>query len=163
MNIAAVGAHPDDIELLCGGTMARYVKMGHRVTIIIATNGEAGSPAVSREEIDQFDRTGQSGGKARGSAAMAKEEIASIRHEEAKEGARIIGADLIWLGYPDEFLFETEQTRLAVLEALRKSRADVVFAVRRIPERRKAPALNDDRLSTMAVGTPLQGGHASQS
>jgi LmbE family N-acetylglucosaminyl deacetylase len=128
MNIAAVGAHPDDIELLCGGTMAKYVQKGHRVTFIIATNGEAGAPAVSKDDIDQSDREKQLSGKTPESPTLAKEEIAAIRHEEAKEGARIIGADLIWLGYPDEFLFDTEETRLAVLGALRKAEADVVFA-----------------------------------
>ncbi len=103
MNIAVVTAHPDDAEILCGGTMIKYVKKKHKVTIIIATNGEVGSPTLS------------------------KKEIAKIRHEEAKEGAKIIGADLIWLGYPDEFLFDCKETRIAVLNALRKSNADVVF------------------------------------
>lgn len=126
MNIAAVGAHPDDIELLCGGTMAKYVQKGHRVTFIIATNGEAGSPAISKDDIDHPDRNGRT--KISTAPTISKKEIAAIRHEEAKEGARIIGADLIWLGYPDEFLFDTEETRLAVLGALRKSGAEVVFA-----------------------------------
>jgi LmbE family N-acetylglucosaminyl deacetylase len=103
MNIACVSAHPDDIEILCAGTMVKYIQKGHKVTYIIATNGEVGSPSLS------------------------KKEIAKIRNEEAKEGARIVGADLIWLGYPDEFLFDQKETRIAFLNALRKARADVVF------------------------------------
>jgi LmbE family N-acetylglucosaminyl deacetylase len=83
--------------------MIKYVQKGHRVTFIIATNGEVGSPTFSNEEI------------------------AKVRHEEAKEGARIVGADLIWLGFPDEFLFDAKETRLAFLNALRKAEADIVF------------------------------------
>ncbi|KKL49414.1 hypothetical protein LCGC14_2315720 [marine sediment metagenome] len=82
MNIACVSAHPDDIEILCAGTMIKYIRKGHKVTFIIATNGEVGSPTLPNREI------------------------AEIRHGEAKTAARIVGADLIWLGFPDEFLFE---------------------------------------------------------
>lgn len=103
MNIACVTAHPDDVEILCAGTMIKYIQKGHRVTFIIATNGEVGSPTLPNEEI------------------------ANIRYEEAKEGARIVEADLIWLGFPDEFLFDCRETRLAFLNALRKAEPDVVF------------------------------------
>ena len=129
MHIAAVTAHPDDIEILCAGTLAKYIKKGHKVTFIVATNGEAGAPAVSEEDfkkiiagekINKFE-------KLPGKNVISKEDIAAIRHDEAKEGAKIIGADLIWLGYPDEFLFDNKETRLAVLNALRKAKADVVF------------------------------------
>lgn len=103
MNIAAVAAHPDDIELLCAGTLIKYIKKGHKVTFIIATNGEVGSPTLPNEEI------------------------AEIRYKEAQKGAKIIGAELIWLGYPDEFLFSNSETRLTFLNALRRAKADVVF------------------------------------
>jgi LmbE family N-acetylglucosaminyl deacetylase len=103
MNITAITAHPDDVELLCAGTMIKYIQKGHKVTFIIATNGEVGSPNLSNKEI------------------------AEIRYEEALEGAKIVGADLIWLGYPDEFLFNTKETRITFLNALRKSEAEVVF------------------------------------
>lgn len=103
MNITAVCAHPDDIELLCAGTMIKYIQKGHKVTFIIATNGEVGSPNLSNKEI------------------------AEIRHKEAIKGAKIIGAELIWLGYPDEFLFNNKETRLNFINALRQAKADVVF------------------------------------
>jgi len=103
MNIAVVTAHPDDAELLCGGTMVKYINKGHKVTLIIATNGEVASQTYS------------------------KKEIAEIRYKEAKEGARIMGAELIWLGFPDEFLFDCRETRLSFLNALRKAAADIVI------------------------------------
>jgi len=103
MKVAAVVAHPDDIELLCAGTMIKYINKGHKVTYIIATNGEAGSQTLSNEEI------------------------AKIRYQEAIDSAKIVGADLIWLGYKDEFLFNTAEVRLSFLNALRKAEAEVVF------------------------------------
>lgn len=102
-NIAIITAHPDDAELLCGGTIAKYTMKGHKVTIIIATNGEVGSPNHT------------------------KEEIADIRYNEAVKGAELIGAELIWLGYPDEFLFNSKETRLSFINALRQATPDIIF------------------------------------
>jgi len=42
MNILAVGAHPDDIEIGCGGTLAKYASYGHNIYMFIATDGNAG-------------------------------------------------------------------------------------------------------------------------
>lgn len=51
MNILAIGSHPDDIEFGCGGTLARYAKSGHRVTMLVVTGGEqGGASAVRRKE-----------------------------------------------------------------------------------------------------------------
>lgn len=103
MNVLAICAHPDDAEILCGGTLAKYAKRHDKVTIAVVTNGEVGSPS------------------------LPKEEIARIRHLEAVAAANVIGAELIWMGYRDEFLFDTEDTRLAFIEAMRASKADVVL------------------------------------
>ncbi|MGZ9226789.1 MAG: PIG-L deacetylase family protein [Anaerolineales bacterium] len=46
LNILAVGCHPDDLEIGCSGTLARYAQAGHRVTIcIIANRNSRGQPA----------------------------------------------------------------------------------------------------------------------
>ena len=39
MNILAIGAHPDDVETMCAGTLAKYASLGHKVFIATATNG----------------------------------------------------------------------------------------------------------------------------
>lgn len=41
-SVLAVGAHPDDIELGCGGALAKHVAAGHRVTMLVVTRGEEG-------------------------------------------------------------------------------------------------------------------------
>lgn len=103
MNILFVGAHPDDIETFAGGTAARYAQEGHSLFFCVATNGNVGSPTLSAEEI------------------------AAIRHKEAQNGAGLVGAELIWLDFDDEFLLDTRETRLKFIEAFRIARPDVVF------------------------------------
>ena len=103
MRVLAVGAHPDDLEILCAGSLAKYAKRGDHVTMAVATNGEVGSPT------------------------LPKEEIAEIRRQEACASAKVIGADFIWMDYPDEFLFSNEQTRLNFLNTVRKARPDIIL------------------------------------
>jgi len=103
MNIAVVIAHPDDAEYMVGGTIIKYARKGHRVTIIICTNGNIGHPTLS------------------------KEEIAKVRLKEAVEGANVMGADVINLNYDDEFLPDNKKSRLKILDALRKVAPNIVF------------------------------------
>jgi len=103
MRILAVGAHPDDAEGLCGGTLAKYAARGDQVTIMVATNGNVGSPTLS------------------------KAEIAAVRRKEAEKAAAVIGADMIWLDIDDEFLFHDKETRLKFINAIRQAKPDVMF------------------------------------
>ncbi|MBS0024068.1 MULTISPECIES: PIG-L deacetylase family protein [Microbacterium] len=103
LSVLAIGAHPDDIEILCGGTMALYAEAGARVTFAIATNGEVG------------------GGDPDPAA------IAARRLAEAEASTSQLGAELIWMGFPDEMLFNDRPTREAFIDAYRRARPDVVF------------------------------------
>lgn len=103
MRILAIGAHPDDVELCCGGTLAKYAARGDQVTIMVATNGNVGSPTLT------------------------KEEIAAVRKKEAEASAAVIGADLIWLDYDDEFLFHDRSSRMTFINAIRQANPDVMF------------------------------------
>jgi len=104
MRLLAIGAHPDDVDLLCGGTLARYAAAGHHVTIAVATNGNVGSTTLSREEI------------------------AAVRHQEAANSCAVIGADLIWMDFEDEWLFDNRETRTVFIDAYRQARPDIVIA-----------------------------------
>ncbi len=104
MNILAIGAHPDDVETMCAGTLAKYAAQGHKVYIATATNGNIGS------------------------AVHTMEEIAAIRKQEAANSAAIIGAEYICLDYDDEMFFEiNRETRLKFINLVRYSKADVIF------------------------------------
>ena len=54
LDVIAVGAHPDDVEIACGGTLARLVQLGYKVGIIDLTDGEptplSPGPEVRLEE-----------------------------------------------------------------------------------------------------------------
>lgn len=103
MNILAIGAHPDDIEISCGGTLAKYAKQGHKVFTATATNGNVGS------------------------ATLPMDEIAKIRKEEARRAAAIIGAEYICLDYDDEMFFEDRAARLAFINLVRYCKADIIL------------------------------------
>ncbi|MCR8726376.1 PIG-L deacetylase family protein [Frigidibacter sp. ROC022] len=103
MNILAIGAHPDDIEVQCAGTLARYAAAGHKVFMAVATNGNVGSPTLSREEI------------------------ANVRHAEQQASCAIIGAELIWMDFDDEWLMNDRPTRTRFIDAIRQADPDVMF------------------------------------
>ncbi|MFA7019659.1 MAG: PIG-L family deacetylase [Sphaerochaetaceae bacterium] len=104
MNVLIFGAHPDDIESFCGGTALRYAQMGANLYFCVATNGNVGSPTLS------------------------KEETAILRRGEAQAAADMIGAQLIWLGFDDEFLLDSVETRHAFINAMRIADPDVVIS-----------------------------------
>jgi LmbE family N-acetylglucosaminyl deacetylase len=58
MRVLAVGAHPDDVELGCGATLALFKRKGHEVYILVLTKGEAsGDPKVRELECNQSAET----------------------------------------------------------------------------------------------------------
>ena len=53
MNILAIGAHPDDIEFGCGGTLLKYIRNGHDVYLLVMTDGHKGGPAARSRRSEQ--------------------------------------------------------------------------------------------------------------
>jgi LmbE family N-acetylglucosaminyl deacetylase len=103
LKVVCVGAHPDDPESGCGGTLARYVAAGHRVTIIYLTRGEAGIRGKSADEA------------------------ASIRTAEAETACRLLGAKPLFAGQIDGAT-EVNRTRAQALAKLvAAEEPDVVF------------------------------------
>lgn len=57
MNILALGAHPDDIEIGCGGTLIKYARAGHRVHLMVLTDGARGGDSdIRRSEQSASSR-----------------------------------------------------------------------------------------------------------
>jgi LmbE family N-acetylglucosaminyl deacetylase len=48
MRILAIGAHPDDIEFGCGGTLLKYARRGHDVSLLVVTDGSRGGDGAAR-------------------------------------------------------------------------------------------------------------------
>lgn len=104
MRVLAVGAHPDDLELLCGGTLARFVREGHEVTMAHVSLGDRGS----------FEH----------SAA----EIAAIRRGEAERAAEVIGAHHMTLELSDGLVSAADQTqRNLAIDLIRSMKPDVII------------------------------------
>lgn len=99
LDLLAFGAHPDDVELGAGGTIAMEVANGKKVGIIDLTRGELGS---------------------RGNA--------DIRDKEAIESARILGVELrLNLGFRDGFFMDNEVNQLEVVKWVRYFKPEVVI------------------------------------
>lgn len=99
LDVLAFGAHPDDVELGCGGTMLKLKAQGKKTGVVDLTRGELGS---------------------RGSA--------EIRAEEAAVAANIMGVEIREnLGFRDGFFRNDEANQLAIIRVLRKYRPEVVL------------------------------------
>jgi bacillithiol biosynthesis deacetylase BshB1 len=119
VDLLAIAAHRDDVELTCAGTLIRSADQGYRTGILDLTAGETGT---------------------RGSA--------ELRAREADAAARIMGVtERRNAALPDAHLANTDATRRVVVEALRHFRPRVViipFPVGRHPDHRLASELARD-------------------
>lgn len=119
VDILAIAAHRDDVELTCAGTLIRAADQGYRTGILDLTAGETGT---------------------RGSAAL--------RASEAAAAAEIMGvAERRNAGLPDAHLHNSEEARRVVVEAIRHFAPRVVilpFPVGRHPDHRIASELARD-------------------
>jgi len=100
LDILAFGAHPDDCELSCGGTIINQVKKGYSVGIIDLTQGELGTRGTPES-----------------------------RTAEAENSAKILGITIREnLNLGDGFFENAKKEQLAVITMLRKYQPDIVFA-----------------------------------
>ena len=100
LSVLAIGAHPDDIELGCGGALLAHVAAGDRVTMLVVTGGENGP-----------------GEGARGAG----------RHGEQERAAQMIGARLVWGGLRDCEVTPDAATVRVIEQVIESTRADLVY------------------------------------
>ncbi len=99
LDIVAFGAHPDDVELGCSGTIAKEIALGKKVGIIDLTRGELGTRGTKE-----------------------------IRDEEAKKAAEILGVQVREnLNMRDGFFINDESHQLEIIRIIRKYRPDIVL------------------------------------
>jgi len=101
--VLITGAHPDDPESGCGGTIARYVAEGHNVAILYLTRGEAGIRGKSHDEA------------------------ATIRTAEAKKACEILKARPIFAGQIDGSTEVTAEGYEAIRKLIDVEKPNVVF------------------------------------
>ncbi|MDQ7065712.1 MAG: PIG-L family deacetylase [candidate division KSB1 bacterium] len=98
-DILAISAHPDDIEIAMGGTVARLTAEGHRFLIIDLCDGEP-------------TRHGEPG----------------VRKEQALRAAEALGADRVILDFQDRFIVDSIEARLQVARLIREHRPRWIFS-----------------------------------
>ena len=119
VDILAIGAHPDDVELGCGGTVAKLISEGKTVAIVDLTQGELGTRGTN-----------------------------FTRAEEAANSAKILGiSSRENLKMKDGFLTNSEEHQLQIVKIIRKYRPEIVLANAiddRHPDHAKAAKLVSD-------------------
>lgn len=99
LDILAIGAHPDDVEMSCGGTLAKEIANGKKVGILDLTRGELGT---------------------RGTA--------EIRDKEAAQAAKILGVHMRHnLAFADGFFVNNAASQLEIIKIIRKYKPEVVL------------------------------------
>lgn len=99
LDVIAVGAHPDDVEIACGGTLARLAQQGYKVGIIDLTDGEP-TPLSPGPEV---------------------------RLEEARQAAEVLSAHRVTLDLPNRRLFDDFESRVALAKEFRRYRPKIVI------------------------------------
>ncbi|MFD2415193.1 PIG-L deacetylase family protein [Amycolatopsis pigmentata] len=97
MKVLAVGAHPDDIELGCGGALLAHKRRGDEITLLVMTDGSAG-PQDSRSRL-----------------------------REQEDAAAMLGARLLWGGYRDNTVPHGPEAIAVVEQAIATSAAEMVY------------------------------------
>ncbi len=100
VDLLAIAAHRDDVELTCGGALIKHARRGQRTGIIDLTAGEMGTRGSA---------------ELRGREAAAAAEVMGVAHREN-------------LGLPDAGITNTPETRLALAKRIRTLRPQVVIA-----------------------------------
>src|SRR5438552_157755 len=101
--ILAIHAHPDDVEILAGGTLALLASQNHEITIATLTPGDCGS------------------------AELRPEEIAAVRRQEAAHAAALVGARYVCVEMRDLAIFNDDPARRRITSVLRTTRPQLVL------------------------------------
>lgn len=130
--VLAIGAHPDDIELLCGGTLAKYAMSGTEVHMAVVCLG---------------DRGGATPG------------LAEVRQQEARRAAAVLGAPITFLGIGDAEVRDVLDTRALFLDLVRDVRPDLILT--HGPNDYHEDHVQTSRLAVSCAWYSASAGHAS--
>lgn len=103
MRVLAVGAHPDDLEILCSGALARCVARSDQVVMAHACIGDKGHSEIPHSEV------------------------AVVRDKEATAAAEAIGAESMSLGFADGQLYVNEDNMRRFVDMIRVARPDLII------------------------------------
>jgi LmbE family N-acetylglucosaminyl deacetylase len=102
--LLAFGAHPDDIEIGCGGTVRKLIEHGWLAVHVCVTSGEAGSSTIDRATL------------------------AATREQEARRAAAVLGSERVeFLRAPDGLTQYSREQKIAVIDLIRAVRPEILF------------------------------------
>src|SRR5436190_10926367 len=97
MKVLAIGAHPDDVEYGCGGTLALYAERGHDVFLYVASDGSHGGAAEVR------------------------------RREQQDSALVLSAREVVWGGYPDTEVPLTRELIVGIETVIRRIAPTMIF------------------------------------
>ncbi len=100
LDILAIAAHPDDVELSCSGTLMKHIEMGYKVGIIDLTRGELGTRGTPELRLEEAQAAGK------------------IMGISARENMRMA----------DGFFKNDREHQLQLIQAIRKYQPEIIFA-----------------------------------
>ncbi len=104
MRVLAIGAHPDDIEIACSGTLAKCVKRGDTVIVCHVSDGDLGHVIIPPDELTR------------------------IRAEEARRAGALAGIEVIAAGFRDLDIFDNNRAaRDRIVEIIRYANPDFII------------------------------------
>lgn len=104
MRVLAIGAHPDDIEVACAGTLAKCVKRGDRVVVCHASTGNLGHVVIPPEELTK------------------------IRAEEAKRAGALAGIEVIGGMFNDLDIYDNnKKARDKIVDVIKYAKPDFII------------------------------------
>lgn len=104
MRVLAIGAHPDDVEIACSGTLAKCVKRGDKVIVCHASSGNLGHVIIPPDELRV------------------------IRANEAKKAGALAGIEVISAGFDDLDIFDNnKESRDKIVDVIRYADPDFII------------------------------------
>ena len=103
MRVLAVGAHPDDIEINCAGTLVKCAKRGDEVTVCHMSDGDMGHVVIQPKELGL------------------------LRREEAKKAGALAGFRVVWGGLHDLDIYDEKDARDKLVKIIRDARPDFII------------------------------------
>lgn len=104
MNVLVIACHPDDTEIECGGTVAKCVARGDKVTVCHVSSGSLGHMVIMPDELKK------------------------IRAQEAQNAGALIGTDVIWAGFDDLDIYDNnKEARDRLVDVIRYANPDFII------------------------------------
>lgn len=102
--VLAIGTHPDDIEIGCGGTVRLLADQGYEIKFVVITSGEEGSLNPDKEQLRNKRKT------------------------EAKDSAAVLGAsEVTFFDEPDGLTHLTKESKVKLIRIIREFKPEIVF------------------------------------